>query len=233
MPQSQNLILNALPADVFAALQPDIRESNLSFEQVLCQTRQAVVDVHFPNSAVVSLVTRLQDGRMIEAAMVGRDGVVNGTCVLNGRVSLHECVVQVAGTSSAISPGVLHSAARKFESLHSMIIRHEQVLLSQAMQSAACNASHTVEERLARWLLRLRDLTRSEQLTLTQEYLAQLLGVRRTTVSLVAGNLQRAGLISYRRGHIKLMDVEALKDASCECYEKVRVDYELLGERGI
>jgi len=195
MSQSKNLILNALPADVFAALKPDIREIDLSFEQVLCHTGQRVIDVYFPNSAVVSLVTRLVDGGMIEAAMVGRDGVVNGACALDGGISLHESVVQVAGTSSAISTTILRSAARKFEPLQSMIVRHDQVVLSQAMQSAACNASHTVEERLARWLLRLRDLTQSDQITLTQEYLAHLLGVRRTTVSLVAGNLQRAGLI--------------------------------------
>jgi CRP-like cAMP-binding protein len=228
MPQSQNLILNALPTDVFAALKPGIRELHFSFEQVLCLIGQRVQDAHFPHSAVVSLVTRLEDGGRVEAAMVGRDGVVNGASALDGRVSLHETVVQVAGTSTAISCDVLHSVAKEFQPLQSIIIRHEQVLLAQAMQSAACNASHTVEERLARWLLRLHVLTQSDQLTLTQEYLAQLLGVRRTTVSLVASHLQRAGLIHYRRGHIKIMDVEALKDASCECYEKVQSDYKLL-----
>jgi CRP-like cAMP-binding protein len=228
MPQSENFILNVLPADVFAGLKPDLRQVDLAFDQVLCDPGQAVRDVYFPHSAVVSLVTRLEDGGGVEAAMVGRDGIVNGTSALDGKLSLHQCVVQIAGATSAIAPDVLRSAARRFEALQSIIIRHEQVLLSQAMQSAACNARHLVEERMCRWLLRMRDLAQSDQLMVTQEYWAHLLGVRRTTVSLVAGNLQRAGLIRYRRGNIKVLDIEALQDGSCECYRKVQNDYELL-----
>jgi DNA-binding XRE family transcriptional regulator len=121
----------------------------------------------------------MEDGA-IEAAMVGRDGIANGTSALDDNVSLHECIVQISGAGSAIAPQALRSAARRFEPLQSLIIRHEQVLLAQAMQSAACNASHTVEERMCRWL---HDLTQSDQLTITQDYLAHLIGVRRTTVS--------------------------------------------------
>jgi len=164
----------------------------------------------------------MEDGA-IEAAMVGRDGIANGTSALDDNVSLHECIVQISGAGSAIAPQALRSAARRFEPLQSLIIRHEQVLLAQAMQSAACNASHTVEERMCRWL---HDLTQSDQLTITQDYLAHLIGVRRTTVSLIAGNLQRSGLIRYRRANIKLLEIEALQDGSCECYQRVRNQYQ-------
>ena len=117
--------------------------------------------------------------------------------------------------------------AKTDDHFHSLLIRHEQVLFASAQQSAACNASHFVEARLCRWLLRMRDLL-GDDLSLTQEFLGQMIGVRRSSVSLVAGTLQSAGLIKYRRGHIQMLDVEGLKDASCECYEAVKGHYELL-----
>jgi CRP-like cAMP-binding protein len=108
-----------------------------------------------------------------------------------------------------------------------VLVRHEQVLLAQAQQSAACNASHTVEARMCRWLLRMRDLV-GEELPLTQDFMAQMMGVRRPSVSLVAGTLQQAGLIKYRRGHITIVDIERLQDSACECYETVRTHYEAM-----
>jgi CRP-like cAMP-binding protein len=115
-------------------------------------------------------------------------------------------------------------------SLRSLLIRHEQVLFAQAQQSAACNASHKVEARMCRWLLRIRDLTGSDDLKLTQEFLAQMLGVRRTSVTLVAGTLQKADLIKCKRGNIRLLNVEQLKEATCECYATVKANYERLLE---
>ncbi|MFX4717416.1 helix-turn-helix domain-containing protein, partial [Acinetobacter baumannii] len=115
-----------------------------------------------------------------------------------------------------IHPNALRQLAKEYEPLHAILIRHEQVLLAQVQQSAACNASHSVEARMCRWLLRLRDLTGSEELMLTQEFLAQMLGVRRTSVSVVAGTLQKAGFIQYKRGNIRLLDVEQLLEGSCE-----------------
>ena len=154
--------------------------------------------------------------------------MVNGTAALNGKVSLHKGIVQVAGAAATINPDVLRKLAHEFEPLQSLLIRHEQVLLAQAQQSAGCNASHTVETRMCRWLLRMRDLTQSNELNLTQEFLAQMLGVRRTSVSLVAGTLQGAGLIKYSRGNIRLLDLEQLEQSACECYETVKGNYERL-----
>jgi Crp-like helix-turn-helix domain len=228
VPQSPNRILNALPQNIFAAMETHLRPEQLAFGRVVAETGGQVDKVYFPYTCVISLVVEMQVGDLIETAMVGRDGVANGTSALDGKVALHKGVVQIAGAAATIGPEALRKLAREFEPLHSLLIRHEQVLLAQAQQSAGCNASHTVEARMCRWLLRMRDLTQSDDLTLTQELLAQMLGVRRTSVSLVAGTLQRAGLIRYRRGNIHITNVEELEQAACECYLTVKGHYERL-----
>jgi len=199
---------------------------DLPFGTVVAEIGQPVHQVYFPHSGILSLVVEMEVGEMIETAMIGRDGVANAMSALNGQISFHKAIAQIAGTASAIGADALRPFADEFPPLRSALIGHEQVLLAQTQQSAACNASHTVEARLCRWLLRMHDLTQSSDLSLTQEFLAQMLGVRRTSVSLVAGQLQRGGLIKYRRGNIHLEDVEGLRGAACECYEKVRLHYE-------
>jgi CRP-like cAMP-binding protein len=173
-------------------------------------------------------VVELDVGDMIETAMVGRDGVANGTAALDGNMSLHKGIVQAAGSAATISPDVLRTLAHEFSPLQSVLIRHEQVLLAQAQQSAGCNAGHTVEARMCRWLLRIRDLTGSDDMKLTQEFLGQMLGVTRTSVSVVAGTLQKAGFIKYSRGNIRLLDIAQLQEGACECYETVKSHYERL-----
>jgi hypothetical protein len=226
--QSKNRILNSLPQNIFAALGPHLKTESLSFGTVIAETDQLVRQVYFPHDCVVSLVVEMEVGDMIESAMLGRDGVANATSALDGKIALHRGVIQVAGAASVISPDALRNIANDFEPLRAILIRHEQVLLAQAQQSAACNASHTVESRMCRWLLRIRDLTQSDTLKLTQEFLAQMLGVRRTSVTLVAGTLQRAGLIRTRRGIIDIVDAEAMQNSACECYARVRSLYERL-----
>jgi CRP-like cAMP-binding protein len=226
MPQSLNLLLASLPHNVFAAMEPHLRPVTLAFGDVIAETDQPISQVYFPFSGVISLVVHMDVGPMIETAMVGRDGVANGTSALDGRTSLHRAIVQVAGEAATIRPDALRSLATEFEVLHGILIRHEQVLLAQAQQSAGCNASHTVEARMCRWLLRVCDLTGSQQLHLTQEFLAQMLGVRRTSVSLVASTLQKAGFIRYSRGNIRLLDIAQLEEGACECYATVKGHYE-------
>jgi hypothetical protein len=211
--RSENRILSSLPQNVFAALEPHLKTVNLGFGEVVAETDQPVTRVYFPHHCVISLVVAMEVGDTIETAMVGRDGVANATSALDGKIALHRGVVQIAGDASVIAPDVLRAIANDFEPLRSILIRHEQVLLAQAQQSAACNASHTVESRLCRWLLRLRDLTQLTKLNITQEYLAHMLGVRRTSVTFVAGTLQRAGLIRHRRGTVEILDVEAVESA--------------------
>lgn len=228
MDQTPNLILSSLPAAVFALVKPHLKKVELVFGEVISRTDELVSRVYFPHIGVVSLVVEMDVGNMIETAMVGRDGVVNGTSALDGKVSLHRGIIQLGGFASIIDPDILRSVAMQNPSLHAVLIRHEQVLLSQAQQSAGCNASHTVEARMCRWLLRMRDLNQTDELDLTQEFLAQMLGVQRSSVSVIAGTLQKAGFIKYRRGKIQMVDIEAIRSGSCECYEKVRQNYEKL-----
>jgi len=223
--QSPNRILNALPQNIFAAVEPNLKQVDLRFGDVLAESVQPVDRVYFPTAGVVSLVVEMKVGDMIETAMVGRDGVANATAALDGKMSLHKAIVQVAGQASSIAPDSLRSLTDEFPPFRSILIRHEQVVLAQAQQSAGCNASHTVEARMCRWLLRIRDLTGSDDLKLTQEFLAQMLGVRRTSVSLVAGTLQKAGFIKYSRGKIRLLDIPQIEQGACECYETVQGHY--------
>jgi len=228
MAQSKNRILNVLPQNIYAAVEPHLKQMDLAFGAVVAETDQPVDRVYFPRTGVISLVVEMEVGDMIETAMVGRDGVVNGTSALDGKVALHKGIVQVAGEALVVTPDALRSLADEFGPLRSMLIRHEQVLFAQAQQSAGCNASHTVEARMCRWLLRIRDLTGSDDMQLTQEFLAQMLGVRRSAVSLVAGTLQKAGFIKYSRGHIHLLDIAQIEAGACECHLTVKGHYERL-----
>jgi len=181
-------------------------------------------------TAVVSLVVTLSTGETTEAAMVGRDGAIGIASALDGKIAMCRAVVQLGGDAMVCDPAAFKGAALQSESLISKIMRHEQTLFGQAQQSTACMANHEVEARLCRWLLRARDLSGSDHLPFTQEFLAEMLGVRRTSVTAVARTLQEAGIIKYSRGKIQISDLEGLRDSACECYETVREQYsELLG----
>ncbi|MGA7066310.1 MAG: Crp/Fnr family transcriptional regulator, partial [Pseudolabrys sp.] len=226
--KSPNSLLASLPADVFSALSPHLKLVELKFGDVLAETGGAVRKVYFPYSGVISLVVELDVGSMIETAMVGRDGVLSAAAALDGKVSLNKGVVQLAGSAGVMEVDQLRRLAKEFEPFREILIRHEQVLFAQSQQSAACNASHTVEARMCRWLLHMRDFAGGDDLLLTQEFLAQMLGVRRTSVTVVASPLRKAGLIDYTRGRIRLRDVEGLKKEACECYATVKAHYQRL-----
>ena len=228
MAKSPNSLLASLPADVFSALSPHLKLVELKFGDVLAETGGAVRKVYFPYSGVISLVVELDVGSMIETAMVGRDGVLSAAAALDGKVSLNKGVVQLAGSAGVMEVDQLRRLAKEFEPFREILIRHEQVLFAQSQQSAACNASHSVEARMCRWLLHMRDLAASDDLMLTQEFLAQMLSVRRPSVSIVASPLQKAGLIKYSRGNIKVLDVKGLQKRACECYGTVKAHYQRL-----
>lgn len=226
MPQTPNRILASLPKAVLAGIQSHLKVIDLKLGDVLAEAGGAVKHVYFPHSGVISLVVELAIGQMIETAMVGRDGVFNAASALDGKISLNKGIVQLAGTASVISVTRLAALADEHKPFRSLLILHEQVLFAQSQQSAACNASHAVEARMCRWLLRMRDLADGDELTLTQEFLAQMLGVTRPSVSIVANMLQKAGFITYKRGNIKILDVPGLKSDSCECYASVKSHYD-------
>jgi CRP-like cAMP-binding protein len=223
-----NLLLDQLsPAD-FKLLEPHLKPVHFKQHYVLFEADTEIRNVYFPAGVVVSLVVTLSTGEMVEAAMVGRDGVVGALAALDGKVSLSRGVVQLGGDGMVCDPDALKSIACQRPDMLSLLIRHEQTVYAQAQQSAACFATHHVQARLCRWLLRARDLSGSDTLSFTQEYLAEMLGVRRTSVTVVAHTLQSAGFIKYSRGKIQIMDVEALREAACECYETVKRQYRQL-----
>jgi CRP-like cAMP-binding protein len=223
-----NLILASLSDEISRALSAHLKPVEFKFGEVLTEAGAPIKNVYFPHTGIISLVVELKVGEMVETAMVGRDGVVSAASALDGKISLNKGIVQLAGNGVAISANRLAEIADQFRQFRSLLIRHEQVLFAQAQQSAACNASHLIEARMCRWLLRLRDLAASDSLMITQEFLAQMLGVRRTSVSLVASTLQKAGLIQYKRGHVSILDVVGLREATCECYDVVNAHYDRL-----
>jgi len=225
-----NAILASLSESDAVALRPHLKATHLQQKTVLFEAGDNIKAVYFPITAVVSLVVSLATGETTEAAMVGKDGAVGFASALDGKVSLSRAIVQLSGDAMVCEPSAFRSAALQSEKLISKIMRHEQTLFAQAQQSTACMANHEVEARLCRWLLRARDLSGSDQLPFTQEFLAEMLGVRRTSVTTVAHTLQEAGTIKYTRGRIEILNIEALQDSACECYETVKGQYsQLLG----
>ena len=158
----------------------------------------------------------------MEVVLVGRDSVFGVSAALDGGIALTDAAVLLSGTASILDAAVLRAAAERSAALRALLARHEQRLAAQAQQAAACNASHSVEARLSRWLLCACDRTESESLPLTQECLAQMIGVQRNAVSIVANALQKASIISYSRGQIEITNVAALREAARECYEAVK-----------
>ena len=225
MAQFKNLVLNSLSVSDLEALRPFLKRVDLSSKDVLYEAGGKIFEAYFPETAIISLVVGLATGKTIEAAMVGKDGVAGAASSLEGQVSLSRAVVQLAGTAHSISSNKLKAVAYQSPSLMSILIRHEQTLFAQAQQSTACIATHNIESRLCRWLLRARDLAETDTLGFTQEFLADMLGVERTSVTVAAHMLQQAGMIKYSRGRIQILDTQALQDTSCECYEAVKMHH--------
>jgi len=204
--------------------------THLQQKTVLHNTGDTINKIYFPTTAVVSLVVAIESGEMTEAAMVGKDGAVGIASALDGKLAINRAIVQLGGDAIVCDQAAFRSAALQSESLITTVMRHEQTLFAQAQQSTACMAYHEVDARLCRWMLRTRDLLGSDQLPFTQDFLAEMLGVQRTSVNTVARTLQEAGLIKYRRGQIEIIDVEGLLEGACECYEVVKEQYsQLLG----
>jgi Crp-like helix-turn-helix domain len=164
----------------------------------------------------------------VEAGMFGRNSVIGVGAALNGAIALNQAIGQVGGSGLAVEGNEIRRLVGQSETLHHAFVRHEQMASAQIQQVAACNALHELEERLSRWVLQARDLVKSDTLPLTQEFLSQMLGVQRSSVTLVARKLQEAGLINYRRGRIHVLDVESLRDSCCECYAAINRQFHRL-----
>jgi CRP-like cAMP-binding protein len=214
-----NRLLASLPRGDFDRLLPHLATVPLAQGLVLSESGDEVDQIYFPHFGMISLLAVLRDGKAIETATVGREGVVGAMAGLGLYKSLVRVVVQMPMACSKIAATHFRTIATTSDAVRNLSIRYNEVLLSQARVTAACNALHSIEARFCRWLLQCADRAGSDTVPLTQEFLAEMLGVRRTSVTEVASKVQSAGAISYSRGVIKILDRAALTRLSCECYD--------------
>ena len=226
---SPNHFLLSLSPQDRGLLQPHLKPLRLPLGAPLFKADDDIIsNVYFPYNGIMSMIVGVSSGQFVEAGMLGRNSVVGTGAALDGPDALNTAIAQVESTGMIIDAGVLKRLASTSEALRMALVHHERALSAQTQQVAACNALHELEERLGRWLLQSRDLLQSDTLPLTQEFLAQMLGVQRSSVTLVARKLQEAGLIRYRRGHIHVLEVEGLQDACCECYAAINLHFNKL-----
>ena len=222
----RNRLLGALPADDLRRLRRHLEPVLLSHGKVLFEIGEPLRRVYFMEAGVVSLVSVFSDGTCAEMAAVGREGVVAVSALLGGDLALGRYVVQIPGAALAMDAGRFRNALQHEPKLRAACQAYAQAFFGQILHNVACNAAHSVERRCARWLLMSHDRADGDTIALTQEYLAEMLGVRRQTVTGVARALQRAELIGYRRGMITGLDRPGLEAAACECYRLTRDLYE-------
>ena len=220
-PQS-NRFLAALPAHDFALLAPHLRPVALVHGAALHEPGDDIEHVYFPQSGMISLVVVMRDGATVETTTVGRGGAVGTSAGLGSRCAFGRAVVQLPGTAASIPASSFHAIANQSPSVRALVVRYNDLLIRQIQQSVACNALHSLEARLSRWLLQTHDSVDGDVVPLTQEFLGQMLGVRRTTVTIAARLLQATGMISYRRGHIHILNRPGIEGLACECYTAVR-----------
>ena len=226
-----NHLLAALPADEFARLQCDLKAVSLKLGEVIYESGEQLEYVYFPTTAIISLLYVMENGSTAEIGMTGNDGIVGIALYMGGSTTPNRAVVQSAGNAFK-----LRSKALRFEfglgsEFQNILLRYTQSLMTQISQTAVCNRLHSVEQQLCRWLLINHDLLQTNELVMTHDLIANMLGVRREGVSIAAANLQKQGLIKYSRGTITMLDYDGLTLTVCECYKVVKDEYDrLLGK---
>jgi CRP-like cAMP-binding protein len=223
-----NGLLAALPRRERDRLLPHLKPVTLGSEEILYEPGGLIRHVYFPTSGLISLLLVLEDGSFTDVGRVGSEGMVGLPTFLGVPTSHTRALVEVAGGALRLEAPVFRRQARQGGPLASLLLRYTQALLRQSERLTACQTRHRIEQRLCRWLLITHDRVRADQFEVTQEFLARMLGVHRQSVTLAAGNLQRAGVIRYSRGRLTILDRRGLEAASCECYQAVRREFEFL-----
>jgi CRP-like cAMP-binding protein len=227
-PRSPNGFLSALDADDFELIRPHLRTVDLVQDAVLVEVGETLKRAYLPHKSLISLVVNLTRGEHVQVAMIGRDSIFGAFSALGDATALNSALVLAPGTASALDVDRLRAAADRSATFRAALTRHGLAVYAQVQQTAGCNASHTVEARLARCLLQTHDLSGGDKFVLTQEAMAQMIGARRNSVSLVANTLQQANFIHYSRGHIQITNFDGLSRTSCECYATVKAQYNRL-----
>ncbi|MDI1346298.1 MAG: Crp/Fnr family transcriptional regulator [Pseudolabrys sp.] len=216
-----NRLLDSLPSGDVALLKPQLKTIAMVQGDLLQEQGEHIDHIYFPHSGMISLLAVMKQGNSVEIATVGREGAIGAMAGFGPRHAFTRAIVQVDCAASRIATGHFQDVMKKSAGLRETVARFNEGLLAQVQQTAACNALHDLEQRLCRWLLQTQDRAESDMITLTHEILSQMLAVRRTTVTLVARSLQKAGAIEYRRGKIRIVDRRKLEKRACECYKVV------------
>lgn len=217
-----NRLLGAMETASLERIGPHLEPINLKLGTVVCEAGGLLKHAYFPQGTVLSLLTVLENGSAIETANIGREGAFGLFAAMYSRVSFNRCLVQLEGGMVRCPIELLQSEFRQSEHVRDLFVSYSETLLSQVQQTVACNALHSTEERMCRWLLMMHDRAGGEALPYTHEFLSNMLGANRKSVTLAAQSLQTAGLISYHRGKIKVLNRVGLEEASCECYAIVK-----------
>jgi CRP-like cAMP-binding protein len=217
-----NQLLGALETASRKRIDPHLEPINHKLGHIVCEAGGFLKHAYFPQGGVLSLLTVLEDGSAIETANIGREGAFGLFAAMYSRVSFNRCLVQLEGGMVRCPIELLQSEFKHSEHVRDLLVSYSETLLSQVQQTVACNAMHSTEEKICRWLLMMHDRAEGEVLAYTHEFLSHMLGANRKSVTLAAQSMQAAGLISYRRGRIQILDRRGLEKASCECYVIVR-----------
>jgi CRP-like cAMP-binding protein len=220
--RQSNRLLDAMEPASRKRIEPHLQPVKLKLGAVVCDAGGLLKHAYFPEGAVLSLLTVLENGAAIETANIGREGAFGLFAAMYSRVSFNRCLVQMEGGMVRCPIEVLQLEFKNSDDVRNLFVSYSETLLSQVQQTVACNALHTTEERMCRWLLMMHDRAEGEPLPYTHEFLSHMLGANRKSVTLAAQSLQNAGLITYHRGNITVLNRLGLEKASCECYAIVR-----------
>ena len=224
----RNRLLSSLPEPEEATWLPQLEQVDLPLGKVLYESSSRLTHVYFPTTAIVSLLYVMEDGASAEIAIVGNEGILGIALFMGGETTPSRAVVQSAGYGYRMKAQLLKDEFGQFGPFLHLLLRYTQALITQMAQTAVCNRHHSVDQQLCRWLLLSLDRLASSELSMTQELIANMLGVRREGVTEAAGKLQGAGLIHYRRGKITVLDRPRLEARSCECYQVVKTEFDRL-----
>jgi CRP-like cAMP-binding protein len=225
---TQNRLLAAIPRDEYERIRPHLGHVSFKLGEVVYESGMQMGYIYFPTSCIISLLYLMEDGSSAEMGMAGREGLVGVALFMGGDTMPNRAVVQGAGGAVRMRAQVLRDEFARGGTFQRLLLRYTQALLTQMSQTAVCNRLHEIEQQLCRWLLLIHDRLDTDELVMTQELIANMLGVRREGVTAAAGRLQEQGLISYVRGRIKILDRRGLEAAVCECYKVVKVEYDRL-----
>jgi CRP-like cAMP-binding protein len=223
-----NRLLDKLPREEYERLQPHLKPVSFSLGEVVYESGGQMEHIYFPTTAIISLLYMMENGSSAEMGVAGNEGLVGVALFMGGNTTPNRAVVQSAGTALRMKSKVLQGEFARAGEFQRLLLRYTQALMTQMSQTAVCNRLHTVEQQLCRWLLLSRDRLDSDELVMTQELIANMLGVRREGVTHAAQRLQESGLISYVRGRITVLDRHGLEAVVCECYKVVKDEYDRL-----